>query len=122
MLAQLVWPSYGSADVETAHFFIPIVSSSSREGRSSPPHQEWSDRAISQFGSVLRVDEEVWSGNRLTFRVTALHQAANGTVDIEDDHARIEIALPWLLAQLASRIQDTFVRCGTLLLDKDKPK
>jgi hypothetical protein len=79
------------------------------------------DRAISQFGSVVRVDEEVWSGNRLTLRVTALHQAASGTVDIEDDHARIEIALPWLLAQLATRIQDAIVRRGTLLLDKNKP-
>ncbi len=77
------------------------------------------DRAIPQFGSVLRVDEEVWSGNCLTFRVTALHQAASGTVDIEDDHARIEIALPWPLAQLATQIQDTIVKRGTLLLGKE---
>jgi hypothetical protein len=76
------------------------------------------DRAIQQFGTVLRVDEEVWTDSRLTFRVTALNQAASGTVDVADDHARIEIALPWLLAALASRIQDTIVRRGTQLLDK----
>jgi hypothetical protein len=76
------------------------------------------DGALQHFASVLRVDEEVWSGSRLTFRVTALYQTASGTVDIEDDHAVIEIALPWLLAQLATRIQDTIVKRGALLLDK----
>ena len=79
------------------------------------------DRAIQQFGTVLRVDEEVWHGSRLTFRVTALNQAASGTVDVADDHVRIEIALPWLLARLASRIQDTIVGRGTQLLDRNKP-
>jgi len=76
------------------------------------------DHAIQQFGSVVRVDEEVWTGSRLTFRVTALSQAASGTIDVADDHARIEIALPWLLARLASRIQDTIVGRGTQLLEK----
>ena len=76
------------------------------------------DRAIQPFGTMVRVDEEVWAGSRLTFRVTALSQAASGTVDVADDHARIEIALPWLLAGLASRIQDAIVGHGTRLLDK----
>jgi hypothetical protein len=76
------------------------------------------DGALQNFGNLFRVDEEVWSGNRLTIRITALHQAVSGTVDIEDDHALIEITLPWLLAQLATRIQDTIVKRGTLLLDK----
>lgn len=76
------------------------------------------DHAIQQFGSVVRVDEEVWAGSRLTFRVTALSQAASGTVDVADDHARIEIELPWLLARLASRIQDAIVGRGTQLLEK----
>lgn len=76
------------------------------------------DRAIQQFGSVVRVDEEVWTDSRLTFRVTALSQVASGTVDVADDHARIEIVLPWLLAGLASRIQDAIVGRGTKLLDK----
>ena len=76
------------------------------------------DRAIQQFGSMVRVDEEVWTGSRLTFRVTALSQAASGTIDVADDHARIEIELPWLLARLASRIQDAIVGRGTRLLEK----
>jgi len=76
------------------------------------------DRTLQHFASLLRVDEEIWSDNRLTIRITALHQSVSGTVDIEEDHALIEIALPWLLAQLATRIQDTIVKRGTLLLDK----
>jgi hypothetical protein len=45
---------------------------------------------------VLTVDEEIWSGDRLTFRVRALGQSAAGTVDVADDHVRLEVTLPWL--------------------------
>ena len=76
------------------------------------------DRALQQVGSMVRVDEEVWTDSRLTFRVTALSQQASGTVDVADDHARIEIELPWLLARLASRIQEAIVGRGTQLLEK----
>ncbi len=48
----------------------------------------------SQYAQVLQVNEEIWSGNRLAFRVTALKQQASGTVDVAEDHVKIEVLLP----------------------------
>jgi hypothetical protein len=67
---------------------------------------------------VLKVDEEIWSGDRLTFRVRALGQAAAGTVDVADDHVRLEVTLPWLLQKFAQVAQATIRARGNLLLEK----
>jgi hypothetical protein len=67
---------------------------------------------------VLKVDEEIWSGDRLTFRVRALGQAAAGTVDVADDHVKLEVTLPWLLQKFAEVAQTAIRARGKLLLDK----
>jgi hypothetical protein len=67
---------------------------------------------------VLKVDEEIWSGDRLTFRVRALGQAAAGTVDVADDYVRLEVTLPWLLQKFAELAQATIRARGNLLLEK----
>jgi hypothetical protein len=75
-------------------------------------------RASSQYGSMLQVHEEIWSGDRLSFRVEALKQMVSGTVDVRDEDVRVEVTLPWLLAQLATGIQATIRKTATLLLEK----
>ncbi len=70
------------------------------------------------FHNVLAVQEEVWTGDHLQFRVSALGQAAGGTIDVADDHVRLEVMLPWLLAQLVDKIQPLIARQGTLMLEK----
>ncbi len=67
---------------------------------------------------VLKVDEEIWSGDRLTFRVRALGQGAAGTVDVADDHVRLEVTLPWLLQKFAEAAQAVIRKRGNLLLEK----
>jgi hypothetical protein len=67
---------------------------------------------------VLKVDEERWDGDRMIFRVRALGQAAGGHVDVEDDHVRIEVTLPWLLQRFAEVAQATIKNRGKLLLTK----
>jgi Putative polyhydroxyalkanoic acid system protein (PHA_gran_rgn) len=67
---------------------------------------------------VLKVDEEIWSGDRLTFRVRALGQAAAGNVDVADDHVRLEVTLPWLLQKFAETAQAVIRARGNLLLEK----
>ncbi len=67
---------------------------------------------------VLKVDEEIWSGDRLTFRVRALGQAAAGTVDVADDHVKLEVTLPWLLQKFAEIAQTAIRARGKLLLEK----
>jgi len=67
---------------------------------------------------VLKVDEESWAGDRMTFRVRALGQAAAGHVDVEDDHVRVEVTLPWLLQRFAEAAQSAIKSRGNLLLTK----
>ena len=67
---------------------------------------------------VLNVDEERWEDNRMVFRVRALGQVAAGHLDIEDDHVRLEVMLPWLLQRFAEAAQVAIRNRGKLLLTK----
>ncbi len=67
---------------------------------------------------VLKVDEERWQDNRMVFRVRALGQAAAGHLDVEDDHVRLEVTLPWLLQRCAEVAQVAIQNRGRLLLTK----
>jgi Putative polyhydroxyalkanoic acid system protein (PHA_gran_rgn) len=95
----------------------------------SIPHRLGQDEALrriksglaearDKFGQLFRIDEETWTGNRLQFRISALAQSASGTIDVFDDHVRLEVVLPWLLAKLAEAIQPAIRKEGTLLLEK----
>ena len=70
------------------------------------------------YGQLLAVQEEVWTGDHLQFRVSALGQAASGTIDVADDHVRLEVTLPWLLAKIAEKITPAIRKEGTLMLEK----
>jgi hypothetical protein len=76
--------------------------------------------ARTSFGHVLSIDEETWSGDHLAFRVRALGQGAAGVIDIEEDHVRLEVQLPWLLAKLADKLQPAIRKEGTLMLERKK--
>lgn len=67
---------------------------------------------------VLKVDEEKWEDNRMIFRVHAMGQAASGHLDVEDDHVRLEVTLPWLLQRFAEVAQAAIRHLGNLLLTK----
>jgi hypothetical protein len=67
---------------------------------------------------VLHVDEERWEDNRMVFRVRALGQAAAGHVEVEDDHVKVEVVLPWLLQRFAEVAQTAIRNRGKLLLTK----
>ena len=75
-------------------------------------------RAHSQFAGVLTISEQTWTGDRLSFRASALGQEAAGSIDVAEDHVQIEVTLPWLLARLAERLVPAIRREGTLLLEK----
>jgi Putative polyhydroxyalkanoic acid system protein (PHA_gran_rgn) len=67
---------------------------------------------------VLKVDEERWEDNRMTFRVRALGQVAAGHVDVADDHVKVEVVLPRLLQRFAQAAQVAIRNRGNLLLTK----
>jgi hypothetical protein len=70
------------------------------------------------FSRLLTIEEETWNDSQLRFRLSALGQVATGTIEVADDHVRLEVALPWLLALLAEKIQPAIVAQGRLLLEK----
>ncbi len=67
---------------------------------------------------VLSVDEERWEESRMIFRVRALGQAANGHVDVAEDHVKVEVTLPFLLQRFAEMAQAAIRDRGKLLLTK----
>lgn len=75
-------------------------------------------RVKEKYSTFITIDEETWADNQLTLRLRALGQSASAKIDVFEDHARIEVILPWLLARVAERFVPTIQREGTLLLEK----
>lgn len=75
-------------------------------------------RVRTDYSRLMSIDEEVWSDNRLNFRIRALGQACSGVIDVMEDHVRVEVTLPWLLAKFAERLVPTIRNEGTIMLEK----
>ena len=75
-------------------------------------------RAKTEFAWLLSLEEEVWTGDRLTFRAAALGQRASGIVDVYESGVRLEVTLPWLLARFAQAVQRVIGQKGQLMLEK----
>ena len=54
----------------------------------------------------------------VTLRMRAVGQTAAATIDVLDDHLRLEVTLPWLLAKLTEKIVPTNQREAVLMLEK----
>jgi hypothetical protein len=70
------------------------------------------------YSAFLSIQEETWVGDRLLFNVSSLGQSASGLIDFADDHVRLEVTLPWLLAKLAEKFTPAIRKEGTLMLEK----
>ena len=67
---------------------------------------------------VLQVEEELWSGDQLQFRVRALGQAASGTVEVREKDLRLEVTLPWFLEKFAHTVEKVVRTRGSLMIEK----
>ena len=67
---------------------------------------------------VLKVAHEVWSGERMDFRVRAIGQVAAGSVQVGENDVRLEVTLPWLLHKFGEVVQKTIAGKGQILLEK----
>ena len=75
-------------------------------------------RARAEFAWLIALEQEEWSGDRLTFRAAALGQRATGFIDVYEGAVRLEVTLPWLLAQFAHAAQRVIGQRGQLMLEK----
>jgi putative polyhydroxyalkanoic acid system protein len=55
------------------------------------------------MGGAFFTFKNQWSGDHLDFRASILGQTTTGTIDVGDDHVRLEVQLPWLLSMLANK-------------------
>jgi hypothetical protein len=67
---------------------------------------------------MFKLDEEVWTGDRMDFKLRAMGHEAFGSVDVAEDNVRIEITLPWLLQRFAEMIQGAIKSKSQILLEK----
>lgn len=74
-------------------------------------------RARGDFGALISIEHEVWSGDTLDFRMRALGQNAAGSITVMEDKLLIAVTLPWLLAKAAEQILPRIQRQATLLLE-----
>jgi hypothetical protein len=74
--------------------------------------------AQTHYSHLFSVQQEIWTGDRLQFHITALGQAASGSIDVRDDDVLLEVTLPWLLHKIAEKLAPAIRKEGVLLLEK----
>jgi hypothetical protein len=75
-------------------------------------------RAKPEFSRLIVLEEERWEGDRLNFRLRSLGQRAFGSIDVYEAGVRLEVTLPWLLAQFAHAVQRVVGNRAVGLLEK----
>jgi hypothetical protein len=75
-------------------------------------------RAKTEFAWLIALEQEEWSGDRLSFAASALGQRARGFIDVYEGAVRLEVTLPWLLAKFAAAAQRVIGHKGQLMLEK----
>ena len=74
-------------------------------------------RTNGQLGGMIAMEQETWQGDTVRFRMRALGQTASATIEVLEDALRIEVSLPWLLAQAAKRLLPILRTKATRLLE-----
>jgi len=72
--------------------------------------------AKSQYGRFLRDADAEWDANRMNFRVTALAQTVQGSVEVEEGFVELRAQLPMLIRLLAKRFVPIVRGTGQKLL------
>ena len=75
-------------------------------------------RAKGEFAHLIKIQDDTWEGDRLSFAASALGQHAHGFIEVYDGAVRLTVTLPWLLARFAHAVQRVVAQRGQLLLEK----
>ena len=67
---------------------------------------------------LIAIEQQVWEGDTLRLRMGALGQTAAASIEVLDDALRIEVSLPWFLANVAKRFLPILRKEASLLLEK----
>jgi len=75
-------------------------------------------RTNGHLGGMIAMEQQIWQGDTLRFRMRALGQSASGSIEVLEEALRIEVSLPWLLATAAKRLIPILRKEATRLLEK----
>jgi hypothetical protein len=75
-------------------------------------------RSRGHLGAMIAIDQETWQGDTLRFRMRVLGQTAAASIEVLEEALRVEVSLPWLLAQAAKRLLPILRKETSLLLEK----
>jgi hypothetical protein len=75
-----------------------------------------------QVSHSLVMLKDAWVGDHMEFQARLLGQSTNGSVDVAEDHVRLEVQLPWVLAMVANKAKALVTRQGQLTLEKPTTK
>lgn len=70
------------------------------------------------LGDKVTSINEAWTGSRLDVTMKALGQGISASLDVQADHVRVEVQLPWMLAMIAEKAKGYIQKQGHLLLEK----
>ena len=73
---------------------------------------------LSQAARAFSCSRTNGRATHLDFRASMLGQSTTGTVDVAEDHVRLEVQLPWLLSMLANKAKVLVEKQGKLMLEK----
>jgi hypothetical protein len=68
------------------------------------------------YGYMLTLQRQVWTGYHLRFLARILGQEAPGTIDITKDRVSVRVLMPSSLSMFTSMAQPVLQRQGTLIL------
>ena len=74
--------------------------------------------AHGHLGPLLAIEQAAWQEDTLRFRLRALGQTADASIEVQDDALRIDVSLPWLLAKAAKHLLPMLRKEAALLLEK----
>lgn len=74
------------------------------------------DTAKSQYGQFLAAAETEWSASRMNFRLSALAQSVQGSIDVAEDFVELRAQLPLVIRLLAKRFIPSIDHAGRKLL------
>jgi hypothetical protein len=71
-----------------------------------------------KFGEHVTSVDERWTDDHLDVTIRALGHGISAGLDVETDHVRLEVQLPWVLALLAEKAKGFIRKEGQILLEK----
>lgn len=82
--------------------------------------QEQTNVVRQQYSSLMTNLQDTWTGDTMTFSLTAMGQPISGQLVVDDQAVHLSVALPWLLRLLAGTLKPAIEQQGRKVLGHQK--